>query len=81
MTKSLLKNIAIASLFFAQAVQAQIPTTDIANIVSQGLQYAEQIMQYEQQVESYAKQVEAYEQQLKTAESLGNQLGSALNSD
>lgn len=80
MLKKILASIAIAFLFQTSA-HAQIPTTDIANIVSQGLQYAEQILQYEQQVESYTKQIEQYEQQVKSAESLGTQLGGALNSD
>jgi P-type conjugative transfer protein TrbJ len=78
--KSFKKLLAVGFVsFFAMSLpaQAQIPTTDVANLIQQGLQYAQQIQQY-------ARQGLQLESELKNliqnpASLLGSDVGRLIN--
>lgn len=65
--------------FFAviSPVQAQIPTTDVANLIQQGLQYAQQIEQYKRQGEQLEAQLKNLMQ--NPASMLGSDVGRLIS--
>lgn len=69
--------VATASFFTFLPAQAQIPMTDIANIISQGLQYAQQIQTYTRQ--GLQLQNELRNLQQNPTSMLGSETGGLIN--
>lgn len=75
--KHWLSIVAVFFIVLAGPVHAQIPTTDVANLVQQGLQYTQQIQQYTRQ--GLQLQAELKNLMQNPASLLGSDIGKLIN--